>query len=142
MNRSFQSLLIRWLFLALGVVVATRIVKGISYDTVGTLVVVVLLLSFLNAVLRPLLLLISLPFILLTAGLGVIVVNALLFSFVGYLVEGFTVASFWSALGGSLVVSFTNFLLSAFLGNPARNSTKPPPPPKKQPPGKGDVIDI
>ncbi len=142
MNRSFQSLLIRWLFLALGVVVATRIVKGISYDTVGTLVVVVLLLSFLNAVLRPLLLLVSLPFILLTAGLGVIVVNALLFSFVGYLVEGFTVASFWSALGGSLVVSFTNFLLSAFLGNPARNSTKPPPPPKKQPPGKGDVIDI
>jgi len=61
MNNAFVNLLVRWFVLALGVMLSTKIVPGISYDTGTTLAVVVLLLSFFNAVLKPLLLLFTLP---------------------------------------------------------------------------------
>ncbi len=126
-------LLIRWLVLALGVLIATRVVPGISCSDGATLVVVVLVLSFFNAILKPLLLLFTLPFILLTLGLGVILINALLFYWTGSLVAGFYVASFWSAIGGALVVSFTNLVASLL----TRGPPKPPKAPKRT-----DVIDI
>src|SRR5688572_14275925 len=85
---SLSQLLVRWAILALGVVLATKLIPGIHYDNGSTLVVVVLLLSSFNAILKPLLVLFTLPFIVLTLGLGVIVINALLFLFVGRLVEG------------------------------------------------------
>ena len=129
MPPSILNLLARWLILALGVLIATRIVPGIRCDGGSTLVVVVVLLSLFNAVLRPLLLLFTLPFILVTLGLGVVVINALLFLLVGRLVEGFHVAGFWPAVGGSLVVSVTNLLLSVFL----RGRRPAPRPPRAKP---------
>ncbi len=135
MNSPFLQLLLRWAILALGVVIATKLGIGIKCDDAMTLLVVVLLLSFFNAILKPLLLLFTLPFIIVTMGLGIVVINALLFLMVGRLVEGFHVAGFWSAVGGSLVVSVTNMLVSAFV----RSSAKPAPPAKKKP---DDVIDI
>ena len=69
MNNAFVNMLVRWLILALGVVLSTKIVPGISYDTGSTLAVVVLVLSFFNAVLKPLLLLFTLPFIVLPLGI-------------------------------------------------------------------------
>ena len=123
MRVSFPQLLIRWGVLAVGVVLATKLVPGIQCDDGFTLIAVVLLLSFFNAILKPLLVLFTLPFILLSLGLGMIVINALLFLFVGKLVEGFHVAGFWSSVGGSLIVSVTNMLLSGF------TKRRPPPPP-------------
>jgi putative membrane protein len=138
MNTSFFQLLLRWLILAVGVTVATKLGIGIRCDDGATLVVVVLLLSFFNAILKPLLVLFTLPFIIITLGLGVVVINALLFLLVGRLVEGFHVAGFWSAVGGALVVSVTNLVLSVFMKRP-----NPPPPPPGNPPAKrDDVIDI
>jgi putative membrane protein len=128
-------LLIRWVILALGVVLATKLVPGIECRDGSTLIAVVLVLSFCNAILKPLLVLFTLPFILLTLGLGVVVINALLFLFVGRLVDGFHVAGFWPAVGGALVVSITNLLLSGFM----RGSRRPAPP---KPPKRDDVIDI
>ena len=125
MNHPFFALLVRWSVLALGVTIATKIVPGIHYETLGTLIVVVLLLSLFNAVLKPLLVLFSLPFIVLTLGLGVILINALLFLLVGKLVDGFDVDSFWSALGGALIVSLTNLFVSILIGK------------KPRPPGPG-----
>jgi len=145
MNRSLSSLLLRWGFLALGVTIATKVVSGISCTDGMTLFVVVILLSFLNAVLRPVLLLFTLPFIIVTAGLGVVVINALLFYFVGHVVDGFHVAGFWPAIWGSLVVSVTNFILSALIKPIGRKPTPPnqPPAPPAAGSGKGgDVIDI
>jgi putative membrane protein len=133
MNHSLGNWLVRWGVLALGVVLAAHIVPGIGYDDLMTLVVVVLLLSFFNLFLKPLLVLFALPFILLTLGLGLVVINALLFLFVAWLVPGFHVVSFWSALGGACIVSVTNFVLSRML----RSSTQPRPMPKCD-----DVIDI
>ena len=133
------QLFLRWLVLALGVTLATKIVPGITCSDGTTLLAVVVLLSFFNAILKPLLVLFTLPFILVTLGLGVVVINALLFMFVGRLVDGFSVAGFWPAVGGSLVVSITNLLLSAFLkgGRKPRSS-----PPRAEKPRGNDVIDI
>jgi putative membrane protein len=139
MNASLSQLLLRWLVLAIGVTLATKLGIGIRCDDGATLVVVVLLLSFFNAILKPLLVLFTLPFILVTLGLGIVVINALLFLLVGHLVEGFHVASFWSAVGGALVVSVTNMVLSAVTRGP-----RPPRPPSSRPPAakRDDVIDI
>jgi putative membrane protein len=120
MNHPFFALVVRWSVLALGVTIATKIIPGIHYDTLGTLIVVVVLLSLFNAVLKPLLVLFSLPFIVLTLGLGVLLINALLFMLVGRIVDGFVVDGFWHALGGALIVSLTNMVLSIFIGKKPR----------------------
>lgn len=133
-----MQLLVRWLILALGVVLATKIVPGISCADGPTLVAVVLLLSFCNAILKPLLLLFTLPFIILTMGLGVVVINALLFWLVARLVDGFQVAGFWSAVGGAVVVSLTNLFVS-MLVRPRKSAGRGQPPAK---PKRDDVIDI
>jgi putative membrane protein len=136
MRHPVVNLLLRWSILALGVALAAKIVPGISYTDGFTLFWVVVLLSFFNAILKPLLVLFTLPFIVLTMGVGMLVINALLFLWVGRLVEGFRVAGFWSALLGALIVSVTNIAVNALLRGSA-----PPPRPPKSPPG-GGVIDI
>ena len=138
MNNAFVNLLVRWLILALGVVLAEKLVPGIRCDDGLTLAVVVLLLSFFNVVLKPLLLLFTLPFIVLSLGLGVWVINAFLFYVVGRLVEGFHVAGFGSALWGALIVSLTNMILSRLMRPPR---TPPGPPPRSEM-KRDDVIDI
>jgi putative membrane protein len=118
MNSAFLQLLVRWAILALGVTLATKLGIGIQCDSSSTLLVVVVLWSFFNVILKPLMVLFTLPFILLTLGLGMVVINALLFLLVARLVDGFHVASFWSAVGGAIVVSVTNVVLSIFTRGP------------------------
>jgi putative membrane protein len=142
MNSALSQLFMRWAILALGVMLATKLGIGIRCDSGSTLLVVVVLLSFFNAILKPLMVLFTLPFILLTLGLGMVVINALLFLLVARLVDGFYVASFWSAVGGAIVVSVTNLILNVFTrgprgpggggGSPARAKKEKP----------ADVIDI
>jgi len=128
-----MQLLVRWLVLALGVTLATKLVPGISCSDGTTLFVVVVLLSFFNAILKPLLLVFTLPFIVMTMGFGVILINAMLFYWAGNLVEGFHVAGFWSAFWGGVTVSATNLIASVIIRSPPKR----PPPPKRD-----DVIDI
>jgi putative membrane protein len=157
MNHPFVQLLVRWLVLAAGVTIAANVVEGIRCDSRETLLAVVLVLSFFNAILRPLLLLLALPFIVMTLGLGVVVINAFLFLLVGRLVEGFYVAGFWSALAGAIIVSLTGWAANLLLAGGGRNPPRGPgrgggggtrtrvassPPEKRAPPGKGEVIDI
>jgi putative membrane protein len=143
MTHPLFALLVRWSVLALGVTLATRVIPGIHYDSLGTLVAVVALLSLFNAILKPLLLLFSLPFIVLTLGIGVLFINALLFLLVGELVNGFSVDSFWHAMGGALIVSLTNMFVSLFIGKPrpaaGGGAPRPPSRSKIKP---TDVIDI
>ena len=142
MNSSFLALLVRWSVLALGVTIATRVIPGIHYDSLGTLVAVVALLSLFNAILKPLLLLFSLPFIVLTLGVGVLFINALLFLLVGELVNGFSVDTFWHAMGGALIVSLTNMIVSLFIGKPRKAAAGAPRPPSRPKIKPTDVIDI
>jgi len=148
MNPRLVQLLVHWVVMALGVTLATKLVDGISCDSTATLIVVVLLLNFFNAIIKPVLVLFTLPFIVLTLGLGVVVINALLFMFVGRLVDGFHVAGFWPAVWGALVVSVTNLILSGFTRKAAVPRKEAPPegaPPVRAPRVKkkaDDVIDI
>lgn len=105
-----------WLLLALGVTIAAHTAVGISYDSNAALIIAILLLSICNVVFKPLLMLFSLPFIILSFGLGIWIINALLFMFVGWLVEGFHVASFWNALWGAFVVSLTGGVANLLFG--------------------------
>ena len=153
MNPRLVQLIVQWVVMALGVTLATKLVDGISCDSTATLIVVVLLLNFFNTIIKPVLVLFTLPFIVLTLGLGVVVINALLFMFVGRLVDGFHVAGFWPAVWGALVVSVTNLILSRFTRRAAVPRKEAPPegaPPEGAPPVRAprvkkkpdDVIDI
>jgi len=115
---------LRWGMIALGVIIAAHTSPGITYTGpealgphgLGTLALVVLVLSFFNIVLRPLLLLFTLPFVLLSFGLGVLVINAGLFWLAGQLVPGFHVLGFGAAFWGALVVSLMSILANLWLG--------------------------
>jgi putative membrane protein len=136
MNSRLARLLVHWAVLALGVLIATRVVPGIHCSDLGSLVAVTLVLSLFNAVLRPLLLFFAIPFIIVTMGLGIVVINAILFFIAGRIVDGFTVAGFWPAVGGSIVVSLTNIFVGGLVRAPG------PPPPRGPPRPPGGVIDI
>ncbi len=106
--------LIRWLCTTLAVAVAAWI-TGIRYDGLGSLVGAALLLGLVNAFLRPVLMLLSLPFIVITLGFFILVINALLFWFVSGLVPGFAVSGFWQAFFAALVTGIVNPILSRLL---------------------------
>ncbi len=112
----FKQLFKSWLLIALGVLIAANIFDGIRYSDTSALVVAVLLLSLCNLFLKPLLMLFALPFIIMTFGLGIWIINALLFLLVGQLVQGFAVDSFGYALAGALVVSLTGFAANLMFG--------------------------
>lgn len=116
MKHPVLRLIVSLAVLGVGVALAAAIVPGISYDTWRTLLVVVVLLGLFNAFLRPILVLFTLPFVLLTLGLGLIVINALLLYAVGHWVDGFTVDGALAAVLGSLIISVTNMFLSRLTG--------------------------
>jgi putative membrane protein len=138
MKHPLLQMLVRWSVLALGVALSTKFIPGIRCDGPFTLMCVVLLLTFFNAILKPLLVFFTLPFIVLSLGVGLIIINAALFYLVGRIVDGFSVAGFWPALGGALVVGLTNMVVSQLLRG-KRPPSGPSPKPKS---GGSDVIDI
>jgi putative membrane protein len=108
------AFLIRWLITTVAVFVAEKIVPGIHCDGMTALLSASLLLGIINAFIRPILLLLSLPWIILTMGLFIVVINALLLLFVSALVHPFQVDGFWSAVFGSIIISIVSWILSAF----------------------------
>jgi Predicted membrane protein len=107
-----MQFLIRWMVTTLAVMAAAWVFPGISYDTAGALLGASLLLGIINALVRPVLLLLSLPFILVTMGLFIFVVNALMLLLVSGLVPTFHVDGFWTAFFGSIVISLVSWALS------------------------------
>src|SRR6266567_1309788 len=109
-----RQFVFRWAATTVAVMVASSIISGIRYDTVAALIGASLLLGILNAFVRPFLLILSAPVILLTLGLFILVLNGLLLLLVPSVVVGFHVHSFWSAFWGAIVISIVSWLLSAF----------------------------
>jgi putative membrane protein len=104
----------RWIVTTFAVFVAAPIV-GISYgDSIGCLLGASLLLGIVNAFIRPILLLLSLPLILVTLGVFILIINALMLKVVGAVVPCFEVPGFWSAFFGAIIISIVSWLLSAF----------------------------
>jgi putative membrane protein len=104
----------RWIVTMIAVMVASSIIHGIRYDTGAALIGAGLLLGILNAFVRPILLILSAPLILLTLGFFILILNGLMLLFVPSIVIGFHVDSFWSAFWGAIIISIVSWLLSAF----------------------------
>jgi len=115
-----RGFLVRMLITALGLWLASALVPGVTITGTFTLLVAALLLGFVNALIRPLLILLTLPITILTLGLFLFVVNAAMFGLVAALLDAFTVTGFFAALLGSIIVSLTATLASWFIGPTGR----------------------
>jgi putative membrane protein len=110
----------RLVITALGLWAAATIVPGVHIDGWGNLVVAALLLGIVNAVIRPVILILTLPLTVLTLGLFILVVNGFSLVLVAWVMPGFTLAGLGAAILGSIVVGLTSWLGSAFVGGSGR----------------------
>lgn len=108
--------LIRILIVAAGLWLATELVPGIEIRGGWTLLGAALLLGLVNAIMRPLLILLTLPITVLTFGLFLLVINAGTLALVAWALDDFTIAGFWPAVWGGVVVGVTGWLASWFIG--------------------------
>ncbi len=108
--------LIRLLVVALGLWLAAELVPGIEITGGWTLLGAALLLGLVNAIMRPLLILLTLPITVLTFGFFLLVINAGTLALVAWALDDFTIAGFWPAVGGGIVVGITGWLASWFIG--------------------------
>lgn len=107
--------LLHWLVMALSLWVASHVFSGLKFDNASALVVAALLLGFANAIVRPLLIVLTLPLTLLSFGLFIFVINALMILLVAKLVKGFHVASFWTAFFASMLIAVLSIVFSALV---------------------------
>jgi putative membrane protein len=110
-----RSFLIHWLFTGIALGIAAHFVPGIVVSSTAALVFGALVLGLVNAVVRPVLVVLTLPITVVTIGLFYLIVNGAAFALAAGLVPGFAVASFGSAVGGALAVSVVSFLLGWLL---------------------------
>ncbi len=115
-----RALLIRFIITGVAVFLAITIVPGIEAQSLSAGLAAVLLLSLLNAAVRPILYLFSLPLIILSLGLFMVLINALLLQFVGWLVKGFVVEGFWASVWGALLISVVSFTLNLWINEQGR----------------------
>ncbi|MDD5295370.1 MAG: phage holin family protein [Rhodocyclaceae bacterium] len=128
MFASLPPFLLHWIIMSLALWVASHVFSGIRFADTSSLIVSALLLGFANAIVRPLLIILTLPLTLVTLGLFLLVINALMMLLVSSLVRGFSVSGFWTAFFASIFISLLSFLIGAFLGDGA---------PPMRPPGGG-----
>jgi putative membrane protein len=112
--------ILRVIIAAIGLWIATRLLDGFDINSAMTLLLAGLLLGIVNAIVRPVAIILTLPFTLITLGLFLLVVNAAMLGLVALLLPGFRITGFWTALLGALIVSFTGWIGSWFIGSGAR----------------------
>ncbi|MBI4537544.1 MAG: phage holin family protein [candidate division NC10 bacterium] len=111
-----RGILIRWLVLTLAILATAQLLDGIRVSGFSSAVAAAAILGILNALLRPVLLIVTLPINILTFGLFTFVINALLLLMASGAIPGFEVGGFWAAVGGSIVISLVSWLLNSFIG--------------------------
>jgi putative membrane protein len=110
-----MRLLLLWLINAGTLLLIPYLMPSVSVDSFYTALITALILGLVNAVIRPILVLLTLPITIVTLGLFVLVINALMFWFVASFVEGFRVAGFWSAFWGAIAYGVLSTIFSAVL---------------------------
>lgn len=108
-------LLVTWLLNALALLVLPYVVHSIRVTSVSSALFAALVLAFINTLIRPLLVVLTLPVTLLTLGLFIFVINGLLFWFVGSFVPGFVVGGFWAGVFGAIVYSIISWALASLI---------------------------
>jgi putative membrane protein len=115
-----KGIFLRTLITMLGLFLASGLVPGVSISGTSGFIFTAVMLGLVNAFIRPIALLLTLPITLVTLGLFLLVVNAAMFGLVAWMVDGFHVAGFWSAVFGSIVVSITAAISSWYIGPDGR----------------------
>jgi putative membrane protein len=110
-----MRLLLTWLINAAALFIVPYLLRSVYIQDVGTALIAALLLGLVNTLIRPVLVVLTLPVTVLTLGLFIFLINGLMFWVVANLVSGFAVAGFWSAVGGALIYSIISWGLSALL---------------------------
>jgi putative membrane protein len=110
-----MRLLLVWLINALALLALPYVFPWVKVDSFGAALIAALVLGLINTLIRPLLILLTLPVTLLTLGLFIFVINGLLFWWVGSFVDGFHVGGFWAGVFGAIVYSLISWLLSSLL---------------------------
>ena len=104
----------------LGLYLASTLLSGVQIDGTGSVILAAVLLALANAFVRPVAFLLTLPLTIVTLGLFLLVINAAMFGLVAAMLDGFSVAGFWSALFGALIVSITSTIASWYIGPDGR----------------------
>ncbi len=112
-----MKLILRWLINAATIMLLAYYLPGISVTGWYAALIAALVLGLVNAIIRPIFVLLTLPVTILTLGLFLLVINALMFQFVGTVVKGFAVADFKAAFLGALIISVVGWLTSALFKN-------------------------
>ncbi len=110
-----MRLILVWLINAVALLAVPYVIPSISVDSFTTALIAALVLGLINAIVRPILVILTLPVTLLTLGLFIFVINGLLFWFVGSFIEGFVVNGFWAGFVGSILFSLVSWALSALV---------------------------
>lgn len=110
-----MKILLVWIINALSLLALPYVFSGIKVDGFYTALIVALVLGLINAVARPILIVLTLPLTIVTLGLFILVINGLLFWFVASFVDGFAVHGFWTALGGAVAYSVISWICSALI---------------------------
>ena len=118
-----RGVLLRWLVLTAAVLTASWLLDGIRVNGIFPAILAAALLGILNAVLRPLLILLTLPLNILTLGLFTFVINALMLMIVSAIIPGFDVRGFWTAVFGALIIGAASWLLNRFIGSKGKVET-------------------
>ncbi|MFA4916231.1 MAG: phage holin family protein [Syntrophales bacterium] len=110
-----RGLVLRWLILTAAIAVASYLLDGIEVEGFFPLLGVAAMLGILNVFFRPVLLILTLPFNILTLGLFTFIINGLMLKMASAVVPGFDVHGFWTAVFGSLIITLVGWLLNAFI---------------------------
>jgi putative membrane protein len=109
--------LLRAAISALGLWLASELLKGLTFESTPKLIIAALVLGVVNAFVRPLAFILTLPLTVLTLGLFLLVLNAAMVSLVAWLVPGFQISGFWTAVGAALIVSLVSWAASSVIGS-------------------------
>ncbi|MGH6925437.1 MAG: phage holin family protein [Propylenella sp.] len=115
-----RGFIIRVLIVAAGLWVASKLIPGVRIDDGWSLLLAALVLGVINAIVRPVVILLTLPLTILTLGLFLLVINAAMLSLTAWLLDGMTVEGFWAAFFGSIVVSIVGWIATWFIGDRGR----------------------
>lgn len=109
------NILLRLIILTAGIFLASYLVPGVRVEGYGPAIKAAILLGVLNLIIKPVLIVLTLPINLLTLGLFTFILNAFILWFVGYVISGFLVAGFFPALLGAIVISVLSIVLNRFI---------------------------
>ena len=107
-----MNIILRFLLTGLGVVLSAYLLPGVSVDDYGSAILVAVVLAIANVLVKPILIIFTIPLTIFTLGLFLLVINAIIILLVDYFVPGFTVDGFWWALAFSLILSVFNSMFS------------------------------